>query len=90
VIPFEDDDDAVRIANESSYGLGGAVTSGDRERAVNIAKRIRAGCISVNGGYSIIGDLPFGGYKCSGTGREWGHEGIEEFLETKAIAVRVS
>jgi aldehyde dehydrogenase (NAD+) len=89
VIPFDDDEDAIRIANDSSYGLGGAVTSGDRERAMRIARRIRAGCISVNDGMSITGDLPFGGVKGSGMGREWGREGIEEFLDTKAIAVRV-
>src|SRR5688500_12955054 len=89
VIPYEDDDDAVRIANESDYGLGGAIFSGDKERAIRVAKRIRTGSISVNGGVSITGDLPFGGYKASGIGREWGREGIEEFLETKAIGVRV-
>lgn len=88
VIPFEDDEDAIRIANDSEYGLGGAVFSGDTERALRIAKRIRAGAISVNGGMSITGDLPFGGYKASGMGREWGREGIEEFLEIKAIGVR--
>ena len=89
VIPFEDDEDAIRIANESSYGLGGAVLSGDRERALRIARRVRAGTISVNGGMSITGDLPFGGFKGSGMGREWGREGIEEFLDTKAIAFGV-
>lgn len=88
VIPFEDDEDAIRIANESDYGLGGSVVSGDKERGMRIARRIRAGAISVNGGMSITGDLPFGGFKRSGIGREWGREGIEEFLETKAIAVR--
>jgi aldehyde dehydrogenase (NAD+) len=88
VIPFEDDEDAVRIANDSVYGLGGAVF-GSQERALKIAKRIRAGALSVNGGMSITGDLPFGGYKQSGMGREWGLEGIEEFLETKAIGIRV-
>ena len=60
--------------------------SGDRERAIRIARRVRAGCISVNGGMSIIGDLPFGGVKGSGVGREWGRAGIEEFLDSKAIA----
>jgi aldehyde dehydrogenase (NAD+) len=89
VIAYEDDDDAVRIANESDYGLGGAIFSGDKERAIRVAKRIRTGSVSVNGGVSITGDLPFGGYKASGIGREWGREGIEEFLETKAIGVRV-
>ncbi len=87
VIPFEDDEDAIRIANDSSYGLGGGVISGDRERGLQVARRIRAGAISVNDGMSITGDLPFGGFKGSGMGREWGREGIEEFLDVKAIAI---
>ena len=87
VIPFENDDDAVRIANDSEYGLCGVVTSGDQQRAMRIARRLRAGSVSVNGGMCIAPDLPFGGYKRSGIGREWGREGIEEFLETKAIAI---
>jgi aldehyde dehydrogenase (NAD+) len=89
VIPFENDEDAIRIANDSQYGLGGSVVSADQERALHIGRRIRAGAISVNGGMSITGDLPFGGFKSSGMGREWGREGIEEFLDTKVIAVRV-
>jgi aldehyde dehydrogenase (NAD+) len=89
VIPFENDDDAVRIANDSVYGLSGMVASGDRERAMKVARRLRTGSVSVNGGMCIAADLPFGGYKHSGIGREWGREGIEEFLETKAIAVGV-
>jgi aldehyde dehydrogenase (NAD+) len=88
VIPFEDDEDAIRIANESAYGLGGGVSSGNFERAMTIARRVRTGTMSVNGGLSIAGDIPFGGYKASGVGREWGLEGIEEFLETKLIAWR--
>lgn len=88
VIPFEDDDDAVRIANESAYGLCGGVFSADLDRAMAVARRIRTGSVSVNGGMCIAGDLPFGGYKASGIGREWGLEGIEEFLETKLIAWR--
>lgn len=87
VIPFEDDEDAIRIANESDYGLGGGV-SGSFDRAMKIAKRVRTGTMSVNGGMSIAGDIPFGGYKNSGIGREWGIEGIEEYLETKLIAWR--
>lgn len=86
VIPFEDDEDAIRIANESQYGLSGGVNSGDLDRAMKIARRIRTGSVSVNNGMCIAGDLPFGGYKASGIGREWGVEGIEEFLETKLIA----
>ena len=86
VIPFENDEDAVRIANDSEYGLCGVVHSGSQERAMKIARRLRAGSVSVNGGMCIAPDLPFGGYKRSGIGREWGREGIEEFLETKAIA----
>ncbi|MDP3676695.1 MAG: aldehyde dehydrogenase family protein [Novosphingobium sp.] len=88
VIPFEDDEDAIRIANESSYGLSGGVSSGSLDRAMAVARRIRAGSVSVNGGMCIAGDLPFGGYKASGIGREWGVEGIEEYLETKLIAWR--
>ncbi|HEV7445268.1 MAG TPA: aldehyde dehydrogenase family protein [Steroidobacteraceae bacterium] len=87
VIPFENDDDAVRIANDSEYGLCGVVASGDKERAMRVARRLRTGSVSVNGGMCIAPDLPFGGYKRSGIGREWGREGIEEFLETKAIAI---
>lgn len=90
VIPFEDDEDAIRIANDSDYGLGGGVSSGDLDRAMKIAKRVRTGTMSVNGGMSIAGDIPFGGYKASGMGREWGLEGIEEFLETKLIAWRAA
>lgn len=86
VIPFEDDDDAVRIANDSDYGLSGGVSSGDFDRAMAVARRIRTGSVSVNGGMCIAGDIPFGGYKASGVGREWGREGIEEHLETKLIA----
>jgi aldehyde dehydrogenase (NAD+) len=88
VIPFEDEEDAIRIANDSEYGLSGGIATGDLERGLRVASRIRSGTVSVNGGMCIAGDLPFGGYKASGIGREWGVEGIEEFLETKAIAYR--
>ncbi|HEX7854499.1 MAG TPA: aldehyde dehydrogenase family protein [Sphingobium sp.] len=87
VIPFEDDEDAIRIANDSDYGLSGGVTSGDKDRAMRIARRIRSGTVGVNGGVSIAVDLPFGGYKQSGIGKDWGLEGFDEYLETKAIAV---
>jgi aldehyde dehydrogenase (NAD+) len=85
VIPFENDEDAVRIANDSEYGLSGGVISASHERAMRVARRIRSGTVSVNGGVCIAPDLPFGGYKGSGIGREWGREGIEEYLETKVI-----
>ena len=86
VIPFEDDEDAIRIANDSAYGLSGGVSSGDPERAKRMARRIRTGTIGINNGMCIAGDIPFGGYKASGIGREWGVEGIEEFTETKLMA----
>jgi aldehyde dehydrogenase (NAD+) len=86
VIPFDDDDDAVRIANDSPYGLGCGVTSGSEERAVRVARRIRAGSAMVNGGLWYGADSPFGGYKASGIGRQNGIEGFEQYTETKAIA----
>jgi aldehyde dehydrogenase (NAD+) len=88
VIPFEDDADALRIANDSDYALGGYIYSGDKERGMRLARKIRAGAVAVNGGMPITGDLPFGGFRSSGMGREWGREGIEEFLDTKVIASR--
>ena len=85
-IAFDDDDDAVRIANESVYGLSGAVMSDDRERALAVARRIRTGTMSINGGSWYAVDVPFGGYKQSGVGRESGVSGFEEYLEEKALA----
>jgi aldehyde dehydrogenase (NAD+) len=87
VIPFEDDDDAVRIANNSRYGLSGSVTSGSLDRAMGVARRIRTGTISVNGGQWFGPDSPFGGYKESGIGREHGVAGFEEYLETKTVGM---
>ncbi len=89
VIPFEDDDDAVRIANHSIYGLSGAVTSASEERALAMARRIRTGTLSVNGAMWFDVDTPFGGYRQSGVGRENGLMGFEEYLETKVIALPV-
>jgi aldehyde dehydrogenase (NAD+) len=86
VIPHDGDDDAVRIANESPYGLSGSVESGDLERAKSVARRIRTGTIGVNGGQWFGADSPFGGYKQSGVGREMGVAGFEEYLEIKTIA----
>jgi len=87
VIPYEDDEDAIRIANDSDYGLSGGVISADEGRAMSVARRIRTGTIGVNGGMSMDVDLPFGGYKHSGVGKEWGPEGFDEYLETKVMAV---
>ena len=86
VIPYEDDDDAVRIANESSYGLSGGIVSASEERATALARRVRTGSMSVNGGLWYGADSPYGGYKASGVGRQCGIEGLEQYLETKAIA----
>jgi acyl-CoA reductase-like NAD-dependent aldehyde dehydrogenase len=84
MIPYNDEDDAVRIANDSIYGLSGYVQGGSLERARRVARRLRTGNVHLNGaGPDFM--APFGGYKQSGNGREWGAFGIEEFLETKAI-----
>lgn len=87
VIAFDDDDDAVRIANDSIYGLSGAVTSASEERALAVARRIRTGTMSINGAMWFAVDSPFGGYKQSGVGRENGLLGFEEYLETKVIGL---
>ncbi|MBE1535501.1 aldehyde dehydrogenase family protein [Actinomadura algeriensis] len=89
VIPFDDDDDAVRIANDTIYGLSGGVQSADPERAIALARRIRSGTFSINGGNYFAPDAPFGGYKQSGIGREMGVAGFEEFLERKTLAMVV-
>jgi len=86
VIPYDGDDDAVRIANDSGYGLSGAVASADHERAMSVARRIRTGSISINGGVWYGADMPYGGYKNSGIGRQNGIEGFEQYLETKIAA----
>jgi aldehyde dehydrogenase (NAD+) len=87
VIPFDDDDQAVSIANDSIYGLSGSVTAGSDERALAVARRIRTGTISVNGGNWYAADSPFGGYKSSGIGRQGGLEGLEQYVETKTVAL---
>ena len=84
IIPYTDEQDAVRIANDTEFGLAGGVWSGDEDRAMRVAKQLRAGQIEVNGG-AFNPAAPFGGYKQSGVGREGGAFGLEEFLETKAI-----
>ena len=87
VIPFDSDDEAVEIANDSPYGLSGAVNSADSIRAYDIARRLRTGAVIVNGGGGGFPDIsmPFGGYKASGIGREYGQWGIDEYLQTKSI-----
>ena len=85
VIGYDDDDDAVRIANDSAYGLSGMISSGDLERAKSVARRIRTGTIGINGGVWYGADAPFGGYKGSGIGRQCGIEGLEIFTETKTV-----
>jgi acyl-CoA reductase-like NAD-dependent aldehyde dehydrogenase len=86
VLPHDGDADAVRIANNSIFGLSGAVLSADRERALDVARRVRTGTMSVNGGVYYGPDSPFGGYKQSGIGREMGAAGLDEFLERKTFA----
>jgi acyl-CoA reductase-like NAD-dependent aldehyde dehydrogenase len=86
IFPHDGDDDAVRFANNSKYGLSGGVMAADRERALAVARRVRTGTMSVNGGLWHHPMAPFGGYKQSGIGRENGVAGLEEFLQTKVIA----
>ena len=85
-IPYDDDVDAIRIANDSIFGLSGGVSGADRDRVLRVARRIRTGTMSVNGGLWYGADVPFGGYKQSGLGREMGVAGFEEYLEQKAMA----
>jgi aldehyde dehydrogenase (NAD+) len=86
VLTYDGDDEAVAIANDSPFGLSGAIFSGDEERALGVASRIRTGTLGINGGVWYAADVPFGGYKQSGIGREMGVAGFEEYLETKAVA----
>ncbi len=90
VIAHDGDDDAVRIANDSPYGLSGTVFSADPERAASIAARLRVGTVNINGGVWYAADAPFGGYKQSGNGREMGLLGFEEYTEAKVIATAVN
>ena len=89
VIAHDGDDDAIRIANDSPYGLSGTVFSADPDRAQAAAARLRVGTVNVNGGVWYSADAPFGGYKQSGVGREMGLAGFEEYLELKVIATAV-
>ncbi|MET7773335.1 aldehyde dehydrogenase [Nocardia sp. NPDC005366] len=86
VIPHDGDDDAIRLANDSPYGLSGSVWGTDPARIDHVTSRIRTGTLGVNGGIWYSADAPFGGYKQSGNGREMGVAGFEEYLETKLIA----
>ena len=87
VIAFEDDEDAIRIANDSVYGLSGAVSAQSMERALKVARGVRTGTFGINGGIWFGGDSPFGGFKQSGIGREMGVAGFEEYLELKTVAM---
>ena len=85
ISPYEDENDAIRIANDTPHGLSGFVTSGELERARRFARRIRSGNVRINGARPDFGGC-FGGYKQPGNGREWGEAGLEEFLElNKAV-----
>ncbi len=84
IIPYDDEDDAVRIANDTPYGLAGYVSSSSLERARQIAARLRTGMVHINNAW-LDSMAPFGGYKQSGNGREWGAHGLDEFLEVKSI-----
>jgi aldehyde dehydrogenase (NAD+) len=87
VIPFKDEDEAIRLANDNDFGLGGGVWSADPVRAYRIAKRMRTGTVIVNGGGGGLSPhAAFGGYKQSGLGREWGEHGMSEFLQHKTIS----
>ena len=87
IIAYKDEEEAIRIANDSPYGLAGAVWSGDEARAQKVARRIRAGQVDVNGGAFNM-NAPFGGFKQSGHGREAGVYGLEEFLEYKSLQLK--
>jgi aldehyde dehydrogenase (NAD+) len=86
IIPYDGEEDAIRIANDTSYGLSGGVLGGDLERARRVGRRLRAGTVMINGGIYYGPEVPFGGYKMSGLGRENGRPGFEEFLEVKSLA----
>jgi aldehyde dehydrogenase (NAD+) len=84
ILPYDDEDEAIRIANDSPYGLSGYVSSSDLDRARRVASKLRTGMVHINHAW-LDAMAPFGGYKQSGNGREWGAHGMEEFLEVKSI-----
>jgi acyl-CoA reductase-like NAD-dependent aldehyde dehydrogenase len=85
VLPFRDEDDAIRIANDSPYGLNGGVFTADVERAFRVAERVRTGRMNINSSFAYNPDVPIGGYKHSGMGREGGLLGLAEFTNIKAV-----
>ncbi|MGA0068208.1 MAG: aldehyde dehydrogenase family protein, partial [Miltoncostaeaceae bacterium] len=89
MVPYDDVDDAVRIANGTEFGLAGYVWSASTERAQSVARRLRTGMLGINGGMFTGADMPFGGRRSSGMGREWGVEGLEEFLDVQTLAMRI-
>ena len=84
VIPYDDVDDAIRIANDSEYGLAGSVWTGDLDQGMDVARRVRTGTFGINQ-YTMDFVAPFGGFKASGIGREFGKEGLEHYLELKTM-----
>jgi aldehyde dehydrogenase (NAD+) len=86
VIPYDDEDDAVRIANDSDYGLAGTVWTADVDHGLDVARRVRTGTLGVNQ-YMLDFNSPFGGFKASGIGREFGPEGIDAYVELKSVAL---
>ncbi|HLR78467.1 MAG TPA: aldehyde dehydrogenase family protein, partial [Burkholderiaceae bacterium] len=84
IMPYDSEDDAIRMANDTPYGLSGYVQSASLERARAVASRLRTGTVHLNGARADLA-APFGGYKQSGNGREWGEYGFREFLEVKAV-----
>jgi acyl-CoA reductase-like NAD-dependent aldehyde dehydrogenase len=84
IMPYDTEEEAIRIANDTVYGLAGGVWAGDKAHAESVARQVRAGQVEVNGG-GFNAAAPFGGYKQSGIGRELGRFGLEEFLEVKSL-----
>jgi len=89
VIPYDGEEDAIRIANDSVYGLAGNVMSGSPERAMAVARRLRAGFVGVGGCVAYGADAPFGGYKASGVGRQNGIAGFDQYTEIKTVGYPV-
>ena len=84
ILPYDSEDEAIAMANDTPYGLSGYVSSGDLDHARRVAAKLRTGMVHINGA-SLDAQAPFGGYKQSGNGREWGPHGIDEFLEVKSV-----